>query len=72
MTISNSIWCAQHPNAGRNIQHTTVPECDTAVSVFGSIFKNAENFLSRPGVQNDDWFFAPLSNSKHWFPWMNL
>ena len=51
---------------------TGLPECDTAVSVFCSVFKNAENFLSRPGVQDDDWFFASLSNSKNGFPWMNL
>ena len=26
MTISTSVWSAQHPNAGRNIQHTDSPD----------------------------------------------
>ena len=58
MVISTSVWSAQHPNAGRNIQHTLMCKNADKLSLFTQTLKfkdsvNVESTFKRS--VNDEW-----------------
>ena len=56
MTVSTYVWSAQHPNAGRNIQHTLnikdTIESETEHSGFNTDSKSDQNFGHRPRLEH--------------------
>ena len=61
MTFSSSVWGAQHPNAGQNIQHTGIPGYHVLTNVFSFTSNNSSITLEKCLLQTLHCIFVAVA-----------